>query len=146
MLTLQPPYFTPPRSWSHRLAVLGLIAASVGCAADAETAPEVVAPVRVDCAHAETEGLSVFAIDEFRRDLAIHTGPRLAEHLDRFPELICRELTSDRHGALSPIAYAAGHRPDAHLIFPMLIERGAQAADARSSRPRMKIAVTAPSA
>ncbi len=111
------------------VALLGLIAASIACSAG-ETTPQEALPIRVDCAQAETEGLSVFAIDEFRRDLAINTDPRVAEHLDRFPELICRELTSDRYGTLSPIAYAAGHRPDAHLIFPLLIERGAQAADA----------------
>ncbi len=114
----------------HRLATLGLIAVSLACTAGGEAPGEAAVPYAVDCAHADTTALSVFAIDEFRRDLAIDTESRIAEHLDRFPELICQELTSDRHGVLSPIAFAAGHRPDAHLLFPLLIERGAQARDA----------------
>ena len=112
------------------LALIGLLAASISCSAQQDAAHVATDPVRLDCARVDPAGLSSFAVDAFQRDLAIDTPRRLAEHLDQYPELICRRLQSERYGELSPIAYAAGHRPDAQAIFPMLIERGAQAADA----------------
>ena len=93
--------------------------------------PERVAPAAaLDCTTVEVDGISPFVRDAFQRDLAIDIPKRVTEELNATPELICADLVSSRHGELSVIAYAAAHRPDAELIFPLLIERGAQARDA----------------
>lgn len=84
----------------------------------------------IDCSTVELVEVSRFVLEPFQRDLAIDTPHRIQARLDETPELICATLVSSRHGDLPPIAYAAAHRPDAELIFPLLIERGAQARDA----------------
>ncbi|MCP3981060.1 MAG: ankyrin repeat domain-containing protein [bacterium] len=111
---------------------VGLVAVlfAAGCGGDDRSpSPTIPAPA-LDCATLDTSSLSQFAVDAFRRDLAIDTPNKLREHLDSHPELICRTLHSERYGDLTPIGYASGHRPDAHGIFPLLIERGARAEDA----------------
>lgn len=125
------------------VAAIGSLLLLVGCAGEqpdgqpaeqagerATSEPAETHPVAIDCAEANPGALSRFALDAFQRDLAIHTPSKIAEHLDNHPELICATLESDRYGISSPIAYAAGHRPDAHGIFPLLVERGAEASDA----------------
>lgn len=109
------------------LAAVVVLACS--CGGEPE-APPVAAPGALDCTVIEVDAISPFLVDDFQRDLAIHTPKRVTELLDATPELICTTLTSSRHGDLPVIAYAAAHRPDAELIFPLLIESGADARDA----------------
>ena len=82
-----------------------------------------------DCATADTTGLSMFVRDPFQRDLAIDTPTRIMEHLDQHPALICLRFESS-HGSLPAIGYATAHRPDVAYIYPLLVERGADPADA----------------
>ena len=83
-----------------------------------------------DCSRADTADLSPLAVDAFQRELAIDTPAQVERRLDADPLLICQELESDRHGTVSPIAYAAGHRPDGQMLFDLLVERGARLDDA----------------
>lgn len=118
---------------TRRLIWLPLVFAALlaaACGASVEAPVPAPGPAAFHCTTVEVDAISPFLLDAFQRDLAIDTPKRVSEELDETPELICTDLVSSRHGELPVIAYAAAHRPDAEMIFPLLIERGAEARDA----------------